>query len=173
MQIFFVLMYKICAFQEKYRLCSPEIQADCTYGNKMLRFYPKSARFLDIHSRFFCIWKMRVLYRPIWRKIPHFYTENCISEEILFPYVQIMPALHCQGPRVSLTMEGSGCYPRSRSRSSSTVPIPAMPNCFTSTSATPGLKKAGRVGPRWIFFTPRCRRASSTMTAFCSYQEML
>lgn len=72
MQIFFVLMYKICAFQEKYRLCSPEIQADCTYGNKMLRFYPKSARFLDIHSRFFCIWKMRVLYGPIWREIPHF-----------------------------------------------------------------------------------------------------
>ena len=72
MQIFFVLMYKICAFQEKYRLCSPEIQADCTYGNKMLRFYPKSAHFLDIHSRFFCIWKMRVLYGPVWRKIPHF-----------------------------------------------------------------------------------------------------
>ena len=72
MQIFFVLMYKICAFQEKYRLCSPEIQADCTYGNKMLRFHPRSAHFLDIHSRFFCIWKMRVLYGPIWRKIPHF-----------------------------------------------------------------------------------------------------
>ena len=72
MQIFSVLMYKICAFQEKYRLYSPEIQTDCTYGNKMLRFHPKSARFLDIRSRFFCIWKMRVLYGPIWRKIPHF-----------------------------------------------------------------------------------------------------
>ena len=34
-------------------------------------------------------------------------------------------------------------------------------------------KKAGSVGPRWIFLTPRLRRARRTITAFCSYQAML
>ena len=33
--------------------------------------------------------------------------------------------------------------------------------------------KAGSVGPRWMFFTPRCSRARSTIPAFCSYQAIL
>ena len=58
-------------------------------------------------------------------------------------------------------------------KSSSTLPIPAIPKLSTNTFATFGDKNAGSVGPRWIFFTPRQRRASKTMTAFCSYQEIL
>lgn len=53
------------------------------------------------------------------------------------------------------------------------VVMPPMPNCSTSTLATLGERKAGSVGPRWICFTPRLKRASRTMTAFCSYQAML
>ena len=29
------------------------------------------------------------------------------------------------------------------------------------------------VGPRWIFFTPRYKRARRTITAFCSYHAIL
>ena len=57
--------------------------------------------------------------------------------------------------------------------SSSTVPFPAMPKVSTRTFSTAGEQKAGSVGPRWMFFTPRCSRARSTMTAFCSYQAIL
>ena len=32
--------------------------------------------------------------------------------------------------------------------------MPAMPKFSTSTFATAGERKAGRVGPRWMFFTP-------------------
>lgn len=64
-------------------------------------------------------------------------------------------------------------YSKNSFKSSSTVPIPAMPKFSTSTFATFGDKKAGRVGPRWIFFTPRYKRASRTMTAFCSYHAIL
>lgn len=53
------------------------------------------------------------------------------------------------------------------------MPIPAIPKLSTRTLATFGDKKAGKVGPRWIFLTPRCKRARSTITAFCSYQAML
>ena len=56
--------------------------------------------------------------------------------------------------------------------SSSTVPIPAMPNFSTSTLATFGERNAGRVGPRWMFFTPRYKSAKRTITAFCSYQAI-
>ena len=40
-------------------------------------------------------------------------------------------------------------------KSSSTLPIPAIPKLSTNTFATFGDKNAGSVGPRWIFFTPR------------------
>ena len=66
-----------------------------------------------------------------------------------------------------------GDQPKKRFRSSSTVPMPAMPKVSVSTLATLGERKAGRVGPRWMFFTPRWSRASRTITAFCSYQAML
>ena len=39
--------------------------------------------------------------------------------------------------------------------SSSTVVIPAIPKFSTNTFAIFGERNAGRVGPRWIFFTPR------------------
>ncbi len=39
--------------------------------------------------------------------------------------------------------------------SSSTDPMPAMPKFSTSTLATFEERNAGRVGPRWMFFTPR------------------
>ncbi|MNL85479.1 hypothetical protein D3C87_2138050 [compost metagenome] len=59
------------------------------------------------------------------------------------------------------------------SMSSFTVVMPLIPKVSTSTLATFGERKAGSVGPRWIFLTPKCRSASSTMTAFCSYQAIL
>ena len=49
----------------------------------------------------------------------------------------------------------------------------ASPNFSISTSLTAGETKAGRVGPKWIFLTPKLSKASSTMTAFCSYQAIL
>lgn len=64
-------------------------------------------------------------------------------------------------------------YSKNCFKSSSTVPMPAIPKRSTSTWVTFGLRNAGSVGPRWIFFTPRYSRASSTMTAFCSYQAIL
>ncbi len=64
-------------------------------------------------------------------------------------------------------------YPIKFLISSSTVLMPPIPKFSTSTLATFGDRKAGRVGPRCIFFTPRCNRASSTITAFCSYQAIL
>ena len=57
--------------------------------------------------------------------------------------------------------------------SSSTVPMPVMPNLLTSRFVTFGERKAGSVGPKWIFLTPRYNSAKRTMTAFCSYQAML
>ena len=64
-------------------------------------------------------------------------------------------------------------YPIRALMSSSTLPMPPMPKFSTSTLATLGDRKAGRVGPRWMFFTPRCSKANRTITAFCSYQEIL
>ena len=57
--------------------------------------------------------------------------------------------------------------------SSSTVLIPPIPNCSINTFFTFGDRKAGRVGPKWIFFTPNANRANNTITAFCSYQAIL
>ena len=57
--------------------------------------------------------------------------------------------------------------------SSSTVPIPAMPKVSIRILATFVERKPGSVGPRWIFLTPRYKRASHTITAFCSYQAIL
>ena len=57
--------------------------------------------------------------------------------------------------------------------SSSTVVLGLILKLSTSTLRTFGETKAGRVGPRTMFFTPRLRRASRTSTAFCSYQAML
>lgn len=45
--------------------------------------------------------------------------------------------------------------PKKSSISSSTEPMPAMPKLLTRTFATFGERKAGSVGPRWMFFTPR------------------
>lgn len=53
-------------------------------------------------------------------------------------------------------------------RSSSTVLIPEMPKFSTKTLATLGLRNAGRVGPRWMFFTPRYKSANRTITATVS-----
>ena len=53
-----------------------------------------------------------------------------------------------------------------------TVPMGLISNFSTSTLATFGERKAGRVGPRRMPLTPRKRRASRTATAFCSYQAM-
>ncbi len=39
--------------------------------------------------------------------------------------------------------------------SSSTEPMPAMLKVSTRTLATLGERKAGNVGPRWMFLTPR------------------
>ena len=58
-------------------------------------------------------------------------------------------------------------------KSFSTSDIPASPNVFTSTFKTLGERNAGRVGPIWIFFTPRDNNARSTITAFCSYHAIL
>ena len=45
--------------------------------------------------------------------------------------------------------------PKNILRSFSTSVIPAMPNFSTRTFTTLGDKNAGKVGPKWIFFTPR------------------
>ena len=60
-----------------------------------------------------------------------------------------------------------------RFMSSSTVVIPPNPKFSTRTFSTPSDTNAGSVGPMWIFFTPKDNSASSTITAFCSYQAML
>ena len=57
--------------------------------------------------------------------------------------------------------------------SSSAVLIVAIPKFSTSTFLTFGERKAGKVGPRCIFFTPKDNKASNTITAFCSYQAIL
>ncbi len=57
--------------------------------------------------------------------------------------------------------------------SSSTLPMGAIPKLSTRTLATLGERKAGSVGPRWMFLTPRESSASYTITAFCSYHAML
>lgn len=57
--------------------------------------------------------------------------------------------------------------------SSSTFVIPDIPKFCTRTFATFGERKAGSVGPKCIFFTPRYNKASNTITAFCSYHAML
>ena len=44
-----------------------------------------------------------------------------------------------------------------RFRSSSTVPMLAMPKLSTRTFATLGERKPGSVGPRWMFLTPVSR----------------
>jgi len=49
----------------------------------------------------------------------------------------------------------------------------AIPKLFASTFATLGERKAGKVGPKCMFFTPKLSRASNTITAFCSYQAMI
>lgn len=64
-------------------------------------------------------------------------------------------------------------YPMRFFISSATLLIPPIPNFSTNTLVTFGDRNAGSVGPRWIFFTPKCSRASNTMTAFCSYQAIL
>jgi peptide deformylase len=46
-------------------------------------------------------------------------------------------------------------HPKKSFRSSSTVPMPAIPKFCTKTLATLGDRKAGRVGPKWMFLTPR------------------
>ena len=57
--------------------------------------------------------------------------------------------------------------------SSSTFEIVPISNVSTNTLATFGERKAGSVGPKWMFFTPKNRSASRTITAFCSYQAIL
>lgn len=57
--------------------------------------------------------------------------------------------------------------------SSSTVVIVPTLNFSTKTFKMSGVKNAGNVGPVWIFFTPRLRSASRTITAFCSYHAIL
>ena len=58
-------------------------------------------------------------------------------------------------------------------RSCSTTVFGPRPNFSTRTSRTLGDTKAGSVGPRRMFLTPRESSARSTSTAFCSYQAML
>lgn len=58
-------------------------------------------------------------------------------------------------------------------RSSSTLPLAARPKVSMSILATLGDRKAGSVGPMCMPLTPKCSRARSTMTAFCSYHAML
>ena len=58
-------------------------------------------------------------------------------------------------------------------KSFSTVVIPAIPNFSTRNDAIAGDKNAGSVGPKWMFFTPSESNARRTITAFCSYHEML
>ena len=50
-------------------------------------------------------------------------------------------------------------------KSSSAVVIPAIPNFSTSTFATFGERNPGKVGPRWMFFTPRASRVSRDFRA--------
>ena len=57
--------------------------------------------------------------------------------------------------------------------SSSTVPIPLIPKFSTSTFATFGERKAGSVGPKWMFLTPKYNNDNNTITAFCSYHAIL
>ena len=73
-------------------------------------------------------------------------------------------SLHKKSGRLAVVVYFSA--PKNSSRSSSTVPIPEIPKFSTKVFATFGLRNAGRVGPRWIFFTQRYRSARRTITAF-------
>lgn len=55
--------------------------------------------------------------------------------------------------------------------SASGVVTGLMPKVSTRALRMLGLTKAGSVGPRRTFFTPRYSRARRMATAFCSYQE--
>ena len=57
--------------------------------------------------------------------------------------------------------------------SSSTVDIVDNWKVSIKKFATFSDRNAGKVGPSLMFFTPKCKRARRTMTAFCSYQAML
>lgn len=50
--------------------------------------------------------------------------------------------------------------------SSATLVIPPIPKFSTNTLTTFGERKAGNVGPKWIFFTPKYSKANNTITAF-------
>ena len=54
--------------------------------------------------------------------------------------------------------------------SASAVVMGLMSNFSTSTLSTPGVTKAGRLGPSRMFLMPRCSSVSRMATAFCSYQ---
>ena len=72
-------------------------------------------------------------------------------------------------PVGSISFDGVFFYaliPKNFSISSSTVPIPAMPKFSIKTFATFGLRNAGSVGPRWIFFTPRYKKSKKNDNCF-------
>ena len=65
-------------------------------------------------------------------------------------------ALQLRGVFLSFMCRHFSSFQPTRSfMSSSTDPMPAMPKFSTSTLATFEERNAGRVGPRWMFFTPR------------------
>ena len=92
----------------------------------------------------------------------HFFNTTCIADVI-----EITKYYSCK------IQKSSYHHPKNISISFSTVVIPAMSNLSTSTSTTSGLKNAGSVGPKCIFFIPSDKRAKSTSTAFCSYHAIL
>ena len=49
------------------------------------------------------------------------------------------------------------------SKSSSTLVIPPIPKFSTRTLATFGERNAGRVGPKWMFLTPKYSTDNNTI----------
>ena len=65
------------------------------------------------------------------------------------------------------------CRPRQAARSSSGVVMGWRSYFSCKTAATPGERKAGRVGPRRMPRMPSASKAISTQTAFCSNQQRM
>ena len=100
-------------------------------------------------------------------------SEHELSERRFF-YGKTAPLAFCKRSRLHFILfQARAIQPIMLLMSLSTSVMPPMPKVSTSTFATFGERNAGSVGPRWMFFTPRCKSARRTMTAFCSYHAML
>lgn len=64
-------------------------------------------------------------------------------------------------------------YPNICFKSSSGVLIRLIPKLSTKNCNTLGLKKVGKLGPRYIPLMPNESNAYKSVTAFCSYQDSI